>query len=112
MKKNDSIVKDLLKDVSARQALKDFDIEDATEEQQVEFITSLGDNIQQSIVIEIARVLPESAMDEYTNFVGSGDLEGLKNFLTKHIPDLDNFMQRAAKAQYDATLARLREEQN
>lgn len=107
--KNDDIIAELLQESSLQQALRDFNLTDIPEEAQAEFIRMLGENIQQRIMVEIAIALPETARPEYEQFIGAGDLEGLRVFLASHIPNIEELIVAHAKEEYDATVRRLRE---
>lgn len=107
--KKDSIISDLIQGPEIQQAIRDFDLSDIPEEAQADFITMLGENIQQRIMIEIALALPQNMLPEFESYVGSGDLEGLRDFLKSHIPNVDNLIVAHAKEEYDATVRRLKE---
>lgn len=95
-----------MQDVLTQEVIKQLGIDKDSREVQEELISMLGENILQRIVIEVAKMLPEEKRPEFDRFFGSGDLDGLRNFLEPHIPNLDRFLKNAAIVEYEATKTR------
>lgn len=103
------LLHELLNDDIAQSVILDFKLQDDTPEEQAEFISQLGENIMLRLTLEILKLLPESEHERFKEFIGSGDMPGLRTFLMPHILDLDRFFQHEVMKEYEATKTRMRE---
>ncbi|OHB18504.1 MAG: hypothetical protein A2854_00015 [Parcubacteria group bacterium RIFCSPHIGHO2_01_FULL_56_18] len=101
----DQASQQILGDDFAKSFIHEMGIENESPEAQAHLIASLGENILNRITLEMLKVLPESKYEKFSSLVGAGDMDALRAFLEKHIPALDNFIQKAAKEEYEATKA-------
>lgn len=99
----DDTTRQLLGDDFTKQVMRDFGIEAESPEAQVYLMSSLGENIIQRITLEVLKIIPESEHEKFGSFIGGGDMNGLRKFLEPYIPDVDEFMQKTAKEEYEAT---------
>lgn len=99
----------LLGEDFARDIVAEFNLGALSSDAQAEFISELGLLVTQRLVLEISKALPESEREKFNEFIGSGDMDGLKAFLLPHIPDLDRFVQAEAMKEFEATKTRMRE---
>lgn len=101
----DDTIKQLLGDDFTKSLISDLGLQDDTPEAQAYLLAQLGENIFEQLTLELLSALPESEYEKFKSLTGSGDMQALRVFLEKHIPDLDRFIQEAAKKEYEATKA-------
>ncbi len=96
-------IKDILNDEMTQAVLREFALENASEDERSRFLAGLGENIMGRIMIEVLKVLPEQRRAEFDELVGSGDPEALEKFIYPYIPNFDLFVQQEARKEIDRT---------
>lgn len=105
----DDTIKQLLGDDFAKALIRDLGLEHETPEAQAYLVSSLGQNVFERITLEVLNTLPETEYENFSALTKAGDMNALRTFLEKHIPNLDGFIQKTARAEYEATKALLGE---
>jgi hypothetical protein len=95
----------LLSNQAMQSLVKDLGIEGDTPEHQAEIMMMIGSNITKRLVLAFVNALPDSTHVEFETYIGSKDIDGLRTFLEKHIPDLDELIARESRAEFETTLA-------
>ena len=101
MANEQKIINDLLGEEVTQRMLQELGIHNSAKEQQEKLLVMLGENLLQRIMLELLTALPESARDEFESYVGSGDFEGMRKFVDKHVQNADELMQRIALNEYE-----------
>lgn len=96
------LIRDILRDDMARKIISELGLENDTPETQANIIEMIGENIQNRLLVEVLKALPEKDHSHFAAYIGSGDLEGLRSFLAPYIPDLDRFIQNLAITEYES----------
>ena len=96
-------IKDILNDEMTQAVLREFALENASEDERSRFLAGLGENIMGRIMIEVLKVLPEQRRAEFDELVGSGGPEALEKFIYPYIPNFDLFVQQEARKEIDRT---------
>ena len=97
------MVEELLGDDLVRNIIKEFNLENDTQEEQAEFVAELGENIMVSVIDEILKRLPQSAHAKFRLLFEGGDAGALKSFLDSHIPDVERFIYNESQKEYETT---------
>ncbi len=105
----DQIIRDeILNEDLTKQIIAELGLVQESPEAQAEILDMMSENIMQRFVIEVLKILPEEKHAEFSAFIGSGTLIGLRDFLVPYIPDLDQFIQHHSAREFEATKARMR----
>ena len=97
----------IMGDDFAKQIIEELDIGEMPQAFQLEMIMMLGKNVVSRVILEILKALPESEHATFESFMDSGDLDGLRLFLSKYIPDLDAFVKHEGNKEYEGSKTRL-----
>ena len=97
----------LLDDEMTKRVTQELGIQDSPPGMQADMLSRVGMLMQERVALEILSVLPESEHDTFEAFIGSGDVDGMRSFLEKYIPDLDRFMMRYARLTFDGLKSRI-----
>ena len=96
-------IKDMLKDDLAQQVIKDFGIENESDEAKAYLIAKLGENIMGRIILEVHNVLPPARRKEFAAHIEKGDPAALEKFIYPYIPNFDLFVQQEAQREMART---------
>lgn len=96
------IIEALLGDEVTQQIVKDMGITGTSPEDQMELITLMGKNIQDQVLLEILKALPQSEHDAFYMLMQSGSDDAVREFLLRHIPDLDEMVRHVATVEYES----------
>ena len=99
---------DLMGAPQVQEIITDLGLQDDSPEVQAEIIDMIGKLIFKEMTLEILEALPESERASLDEHMGSGDMQALRAFLEKHIPDVDAFLGNAAQRAYAAVKERAR----
>lgn len=103
-------LKNILNDEMTRAVLRDFGLENASDEAKARLLAGLGENIMGRVMIEVLKVLPEARRPEFDELIGRGDPEALEKFIFPYIPNFDLFVQQEARKEVDRTKEYMRQE--
>ena len=98
-------IQDLLSNDAMLALAKELGVENDTPENQAVIMTMIGSNITKRLVLTFVTALPENLHPEFEDYIGSGDVGGLRDFLEQHIPDLDKLIANEIRAEFEETLA-------
>ena len=93
-----------------QEIIADLGLQDDSPEVQAEIIGMIGKLIFKEMTLEILEALPESERAALDEHMGSGDMQALRAFLEKHIPDTDAFLASAAQRAYASVKVRANRE--
>src|SRR5262249_53360631 len=96
-------IREILGDDFAKSVIDELGIRELPADIQANLISGLGRNIFGRVVLEILKALPKEEHGAFEAFMGSGDLDGLRAFLSRHIPDLDAFIRHEVAKEYEST---------
>ena len=94
-------VKDIITEPLIRMVVESLGIENDPPEAQAELVSRIGSNIVSRITLEIAKQLPESDRGAFRMYLEKGDMHMIRQLLQSRIPDLDDFMRRAAQKEIE-----------
>ncbi len=103
-------IKDILNDETTQAVLREFSLEDASDDERARFLAGLGENIMGRIMIEVLKILPEPRRAEFDELMGGGDPEALEKFIYPYIPNFDLFVQQEARKEIDRTKEYMQED--
>ena len=83
--------------------LKEFGLENVSEGDQMQFMSRLGQNIFNRILIEVAKKLPIEKLNEFETLTKGGDAEAIRAFLEREIPDFAVMVQTESKNEIEDT---------
>ena len=99
------LIQELLGSDLMKEIVKECGLESAPAETQAELLSMIGKNIVGRVVVEILKTVPTPAHKKFEALIGKGDVDALRAFLEPHIPDLDDFIAREARKEYETTKA-------
>lgn len=89
--------------------VKEMKIDKDPIEVQFELVDMLNEYILDKVSLEVLKALPKKDHQAFEDFIGKGDLDGLRTFLTERIPDIDRLIEHAATTAYDSVRSRAQE---
>lgn len=98
-----------LGDESVDHIVKELKIDKDPIEVQVELVDMLSELILDKVSLEVLKALPKNDHQAFEDFVGKGDLDGLRVFLEERIPNIDRLIEHAATTAYDSVRSRAQE---
>lgn len=93
----------IIRDELAQEAAKKLGITSFSPAVQEEILARVGENIMKRIAIEVFKILPEEKRPEFEQFIGSGNVDGLNEFLKPYIPNLDTLIQQETEKEIEET---------
>lgn len=98
-----------LGDETVDHIVKELKIDKDPLEVQVELIDMLNELILEKVSLEVLKALPREDHQAFEDFIGKGDLDGLRLFLVERIPDIDRLIEHAAMVAYESVRNRAQE---
>lgn len=98
-----------LGDASVDRIVKELKIDKDPIEVQFELVDMLNEFILEKVSLEVLKALPRGDHQAFEDFIGKGDLDGLRAFLAERIPDIDRLIEHAATTAYEAVRSRAQE---
>lgn len=98
-----------LGDAHVDHIVKELKIDKDPIEVQFELVDMLNEYILDKVSLEVLKALPKNDHQAFEDFIGKGDLDGLRAFLVERIPDVDRLIEHAATVAYDSVRSRAQE---
>lgn len=98
--KQHKLIDEILGDEFTQRIAAEFGLSHETPETQAELISKVGETIMGRVILELAKAIPAAERSAFESFISSGDLVGMREFLLKYIPNLDEFIQEQARKEY------------
>jgi hypothetical protein len=70
-------------------------------------VAEFGENVMMRLTTEILRVLPEEKHQEFVNLMENGNMQGIHDSITPHIPDFDSFVHKVTEDEIADTKAEM-----
>ena len=93
----------IIRNELAQEVAKQLDIASLSPTVQEEIISRVGENALKRVIIEVFKILPEEKRAEFEAFAGSGDLDGVHDFLKPYVPNLDTLIQQEVGKEIEET---------
>ena len=101
-KEDKKLIQELLGNDLIQEVIDKLGIGGVSEEMQTELLSMIGKNILQRVILEVMKIVPASEHAELEVLIGGGNTDAVRKFLVRHIPDLDDFIEREAQKEYEA----------
>lgn len=87
----------ILNQEQTKAVLKKLGVEHMPQEKKAELLSKIGLTVMNRLTLEILTALPPSERDAFSAFYDSGDYEGFRACIDKHIPNFDAFVFKVAQ---------------
>jgi hypothetical protein len=109
MKYDRATIYRFLGDTHVDHIVKEMQIDKDPIEVQFVLIDMLNEYVLDKVSLEVLKALPRADHQAFEDFIGKGDLDGLRSFLSERIPDVDRLIEHAATTAYDSARSRAQE---
>lgn len=97
-----NVISELLGEEITQNAITELGMQNASKEVQAPLLAMIGQGIVERVTLELLTALPSSERDRFEQLVGSGNGAQMREFLERHIPDLEQFVMQHAEREYEA----------
>jgi len=109
MASNFNTVEGILGSDAVQHILIELGMQDSSPENKEAFLTALGTNVLNRVLLETLKALPESDHPEFEKLYAAQDIPAMQTFIEPRIPDFEQFIRDVAMKEFDATITRMRE---
>jgi hypothetical protein len=103
MKNDQKFIDEILGEDFMQQAIGELGLQEVPKDIQGDLLSNIGENILKRVTLELLTALPVEERDTFEQMIGSGNGAGLREFLEKHIPNLERFVREHAEREFEAT---------